>query len=162
MQAVINTLGLKNCEPCTWEAGIPRAYKYPDGEVFVTPPVKGFVLCASFTLPEFPTGSRPDDLTPLLERLASTFDEVQYFFTYRVADGHGWAIYRGGAKVRSFGFFDGEATWEFGAPTDVEMDRDLEFPDEDDVMAIAASWSVDPSELESMNLETTQGIIGRL
>src|SRR6266511_5438849 len=86
MGAVIDALGIRDPRPCSWADGIAQAYKSGSGRLFVTPPLRGYVLCASWSLPEFPTGGRPDEITPVIERLAKRFDDVQYFFSYRVVE----------------------------------------------------------------------------
>src|SRR5262245_13351295 len=63
-QAVVEALGLKNVRKIGWEKGIAAAY---GGEVFVTPPIKGWVLAASFSLPEIADKTRPDHLSPLVK-----------------------------------------------------------------------------------------------
>lgn len=163
LQAVIDALELKECRVSSWAEGVESAYRYPHGEVFVTPPIHGYILCASFSLPEFPTyTNNPDEITPLLKRLAARFPDVQYFFTYRVVDGHAWARYQNGTCTRAFAIVQGEQSWNTGEPTSVEKDIDLEFPSEDDVMKIAEDWSINPAAFEEKPMSVTQGIVGKL
>ncbi|RBP46503.1 hypothetical protein DES53_102894 [Roseimicrobium gellanilyticum] len=162
LQAVISTLGLQDCRVGSWAEGIQTAYKYPDGEVFVTPPVNGYILCVSRSLPEFPTSDLPDEITPILKRLAARFADVQYFFTYRVSDGQAWARFTNGTCTRAFAIFQGDLSWNSGELTPVEKGLDLEFPSEQDVMKVAGNWSIDPSEFEKKPVDVTQGIVGKL
>jgi hypothetical protein len=162
LQAVIAALELKECRVSSWAEGLEGAYRRPNAEVFVTPPIHGYVLCVSRSLPEFPTSDLPDEITPILERLAARFSDVQYFFTYRVSDGHAWARFQNGTCTRAFAAFQGDLSWDLGEPTPVEKNIDLEFPSEDDVMEVAEDWSVNPSELEEKRVTVTQGIVGKL
>jgi hypothetical protein len=164
MGAVIDTLGLREPHPCSWADGISQAYKSDSGHVFVTPSLRGYVLCVSCSLPEFPTGVRPDEITPILERLAKRFDDVQYYFTYRVVDAHAWARFMDGKRIRAFAVADGERSWDIGPRTEAEAKLNLEepFPTESEVMKVAGQWSINPTDLESMDLEVTQGVDGLL
>jgi hypothetical protein len=84
--AVAQALGLQNGRKCGWQKGIAAAYA---GDVFVTPPIKGWVLAVSFSLPEIHGNTRPDKLSPLVKMLSEKFAEVQYFGTHRVVEYHG-------------------------------------------------------------------------
>lgn len=158
MSLVIDTLRLREPRPCSWADGVGAGYS---DKIFVTPPLRGYVLCASFSL-QFPTGPQPDEITPVLERLAQRFDDVQYFFTYRVVAAHAWMRFIGGKRVRAFAICDSEKLWDIGPRTEAESGLDLKCPSEADVMKVAGQWGINPSELETMGLEVTQGIIGSL
>lgn len=162
LQAVISALELKECRVSSWAEGIESAYARPEAQVFVTPPVNGYILCASRSLPEFPTSDLPDEITPILKRLATRFPDVQYFFTYRVSDGHAWARFTNGTCTRAFAIFQGDLSWNIGELTPVEKGLDLEFASEKDVMKVAGDWSVNPSEFEEKPVKVTQGIVGKL
>jgi hypothetical protein len=158
MGLVIDTLHLREPRPSSWADGVAWAY---NGGVFVTPPLRGYVLCVSFSL-DFPSGPFPGESTPVLERLAQRFDDVQYFFSYRVVERHAWARFKGGKRVRAFAISDFQKYWDIGPRTEAESGIDLTCPSEDDVMKIAGQWSLNPTELETMGLEVTQGIRGSL
>jgi hypothetical protein len=157
MGAVIDTLGIRELRPGSWVEGVAYAY---NGGVFVTNPLRGYVLSASCAWPEPPTGAWADEITPILERLARRFDDVQYFYTYRVVEGHAWARLKDGKRLRAFAVSDFQKLWDIGSPTEAEAKLDLTCPTEEDVMKVAGQWSIDPSKLENMNLDVTQGILG--
>src|ERR1700722_13581371 len=71
-QGVVQALGLQNVRKSGWREGVDAAYS---GEVFVTPPIKGWVLAVSISLPEIADKTRPDQLSPLVKALVTKFPE---------------------------------------------------------------------------------------
>lgn len=162
LPSVLAALDLKDWRVASWAEGLQMACDHPDAKVFVTPPVHGHILCVSKSFFKVPTARSADEITPLLERLAKKFPEVQYFLTYRVVSAHAWARYQDGRCVRAFATVDFTPSWNSGELTPVETRLDLDCPDEEDVMTIAGDWSVNPTDLETNPVEVTQGIIGML
>jgi len=168
-RAVATALGLSRIEPITWAKGVGAAY---DGRVFVSPPVRGWVLVVQFALPSPGDANTPDEATPFLVKVGSRFPEVQYFASHRVVGYSAWARLIDGSFKRKFAYSgeQGVVAWNEGTDTEAERDLGLElsapldvwqtFPDEDSVMAVARNWSVDPSTLESQGLRPGLGLVG--
>jgi hypothetical protein len=169
-QAVAKALDLREVAPLPWTAGLVGAYA---GRVFVTPPVDGWVLATSTQLPDTGGGQHVDGATLLLEALAHQFDEVQYFGTHEDIGWHAWARYVNGAATRKFAYLgaQGAILWNEGDPSPAERALNLDFgpkavrdgavPEEANVFALAAKWSVDPSTL-GQRLEPGVGLAGVL
>jgi hypothetical protein len=166
--AVVKALGLRNGSPSTWAGGVKSAYS---GRVFVTPPIRGWVLAVSFALGEEAGDSRhPDGITPLLERLGREFPDVQYFATHHVVEFHAWARVRDGKLIRRFSYLgeQGVFIWNDGGLTPEETRLHLVYaeagpwPDETNVMSLAGAWSVDPSTLAQQHLPPSLGVLADL
>lgn len=180
--AVADVLGLRNRRPSDWATGIAAAYEYPIGcSVFVTPPVEGWVLSVGF-----PFFAAVDARPPAFGNLAAGWAkqlgcEVQYFSTHRVVEAHAWARARPGGLERAyvyvgesgekvldlgpqsaeeqrlgFAFFD--PTSPAAASEDYWTRRDLTYPGEREVMALAGLWSLDPTQLDER--EAGPGLVG--
>lgn len=163
VDAVVDAMRLVDVVESDWAKGIEAAYA---NKVFVTPPLGDWILIAG--VPLFHDES-PVTIERLLAALSERFGEAQYFCTHRVVDANCWALARSGEVVRAFGFLGerGEITWQEGTPTQVELDlgeRKLEFPgpSEDDVMKVAAAWSLDPTGLEGRFVEPGLGRLGAI
>ena len=160
-KSVVAALGLTDVTPCGWKKGIAAAY---NGEAFVSPPVKGWVLVASFALGTIADTQRGDRFTPLMNALAKEFPDVQYFGTHRVVEYHGWARAVNGKVVRKHAFLgeNGATLWDEGAPTVEE--KKLALPtkilQEQDVFALAGAWSIDPTTLDMIPFEKGVGFLG--
>ncbi len=163
--AVVKAMGVVNAKKSTWKAGIAAAYQ---GQVFVTPAVKGWILVVSIALPE-PRSKRDSDPTiPLLTRLGKQFPEVQYFGTHRVVEYHAWQRVVDGKFVRRFAYGgDRDETLFDEGMTEEEKKAGLKFdedkrPTEQTVMKIAGLWGVNPDALEELKLEKGVGYLGTL
>ncbi|HEX4403616.1 MAG TPA: hypothetical protein VH560_02230 [Polyangia bacterium] len=169
-QAVAKALDLREVAPVGWTAGLVGAYA---GRVFVTPPVDGWVLATSTRFPDAGGGPSTDAATPLMARLSHEFDEVQYFSTHEDIGWNAWARYVNGAVVRKYAYLgaQGIILWNEGDPTPEERALNLDFnakavrdgavPEEANVFALAAKWSVDPSSL-GQRLDPGVGLAGVL
>jgi hypothetical protein len=165
-QAVVQALGLQDVRKSGWQEGIDAAY---NGEFFVAPPIKGWVLAASLALPEIADKTRSDQLSPLVKALAKKFPDVQYFGTHRVVEYHGWLRATKGEIVRRYAFLGerGETLSNEGKRSEEETKlglifNDEKFPTEQHVMELAGAWSVDPSSLDKLKLEKSIGYLGSL
>lgn len=169
-------LGLKIIEDCNWEAGIQQAYH--NYAVFITPAINGWTLACGYGLPE-----DLEKIKPLLQAFSLEFGEAQYFATHRVTDYHCWMKASNGQMQRAYTYLgeigenitvEGEATdiektfelantFSAEAQNDAYFEReDLTWPDEELVMQIAESWSINPSELENRNdITPGLGLIGK-
>jgi hypothetical protein len=162
MDAVVAALNLKGVAESTWAKGIEAAYA---DRVFVTPSLGDWILAAGWCL--FYEGDSPKSVQPMLTKLSKRFGEAQYFCTYRVPEAHCWAVARSGKLVRAFGYIGerGEITWNEGKPTKAELALgegvlDSPGPGESQVMEVAATWSVNPCELEFHFTEPSLGRLG--
>lgn len=163
-QQVIQKLNLRNVRQANWTSGLAAAYEM-DGEVFVTPALGEWVLVIGQSLPTAGGEGHPDEITPMIQSLSSVFEEVQYFSTHRTVEYHAWAKVQNGETIRAYAYLgeSGETIWDQGEMTEEEKELDIQtdFPDEEDVLQLAAKWSVDPAfEEQSYSPET--GWIGKL
>jgi hypothetical protein len=163
-KGVVQALRLRNVRKCGWQEGIDAAY---NKGMFVTPPIMGWVLAVSRSLPEIPDKALPDQLSPLVKSLGEKFPDVQYFGTHRVVEYHGWLRATGGEITRCYAFLGetGKTLRNDGKRSEEETRLDLiyndsRFPDEHDVMRLAGAWSVDPSKLDELKLEKSLGYLG--
>ena len=133
----------------SWEAGLSCSLE-PGGAVFFSPVMDDFVLAIGYEL--FALTEQQDKL----EALAALFPEVQYFSSHRVSSSYFWVRYQAGACVRAYCVQDGQVLRSTGAltpeeqalgfdafPTTDGQDTDC-WPDEEDVLDIAAAWGIDP------------------
>ena len=162
-EAVLAALGARDLGEVEWRQGIDVAY-LTDDRLVATPPLPGaggrdWVLVAGRRF------LRGFEAAPDVAELSAVLGtEVQFFSTYRVAEAHRWERATGGVLRRAFGYVgeSGEITrWEgvpdlaeraAGLPASTEPDPDGEPPSilvgEDDMLAVAAAWSVDPAKLD--------------
>jgi hypothetical protein len=180
-ERVMKELGLAGAERAPWPEGVALACA---GATFVGGPVGGWTLAVGLDLAEALDPENASD--SLVVRLSKQLDtEVQFFGTHRVTEWHAWAkaiegrlkrayVYEGesgsfelnhGAQSEEerrlgFNFFDDQAP---EAQDDSYWEReDLRWPDEDDVLALAAEWSVDPANLDERSDVPAMGWLGTL
>jgi hypothetical protein len=153
---VMAALGLHDLGSTPWRTGIDLAY-LTEGRFAVTPPLPGaggrdWILIAGRDL----LVAERADLAGLSARLHS---EAQFFQTHRVVEAHRWERAIEGLLVRAFEYIGEQGrvpTW-YGDPDQTE--RSIGLPEvladeadiivnEQDVMRMAAAWSVDPSSLD--------------
>jgi hypothetical protein len=142
--AVLAALDLRDLGTIRWRDGIDLAH-LTDDRVAVTPPIDGWTLAVGRYLFHAP------DLTALSAELKT---EVQYFATHRVTELHRWQRASEGLLVRSFGYVGqtGEVTSWSGDPDPAEPlttydDETTVLVAEQDVLRVAAAWSIDPTTL---------------
>lgn len=189
---VIRTLELQDVKDSTWNDGITASYVYDMKRkvsmIFVTPPVRGWTLVNGNLLPypercdNEPACDRRDRFDALFGKLVHEFDEVQYFGTYRVVGFDAWGRARHGAIERLFAYADGRVLENIGRQTAEEhalglfdfggrdakqaekygMERGWGGTDEENTLAVAGKWSVNPGLLDKMGLPAGLGYVGRL
>jgi hypothetical protein len=155
--ATLTALGLRDLGPASWRDGVDLAY-LTDDRLVLTPPLPGarddaWLLVAGRWLLQ---RRSVVDLGELSTRLGT---EVQSFTTYRVSEMHGWQRAVDGVIERAFGYI-GETgqvvSWRgepdptersVGLPAALDDDTDV-LVSEDDVLRVAAAWSVDPTTLD--------------
>jgi hypothetical protein len=168
-KAVADVLPFRQRTPATWQDGIEAAFK--GGSVFITPPIKGWILVVG----DWAMGTgEPDSIDEVAKRVAelsARFEEAQGFATHRVVEYHHWMLAKRGQLLRCFAYLGerGEVLRDFGVVTDQEEELPLAdkptdewAPDENDVMAVAARWSIDPTKLSSESGPAENGILARL
>lgn len=154
--AVVQALGLCNVRPASWDDGIEAAY----GEgVFVGPPVDRWVFAAGADIL-----IKEVDPAALSHQLGS---QVQLFRSHRVSEFHEWLLAENGTVIRAVRYIGEIGEFhQLGEPTDVEHALGLDRPDvginEDDVLAVAGAWSLDPTTLYDHPSEAMAGTWGQL
>lgn len=148
-EEVIEKVGLKNPRVSNWNGGVYGKHN----DVFVSPVLDGFVLVVRWE------GDILDTNPARLDELAKQFTELQFFSTHRVSDYHVWVKYVGGEMIRGYGYCggNGEVFLNRGEVTPEEEALGLdnlipdsgadwnsyEFPDEENVLEVAAAWGID-------------------
>ena len=145
---VADAFGLADLEDAPWDAGVAAAY---DGAVFVAPETAGWVLLVGMR-------TLGTDVARLSDDLAGA--EVQAFSTHRVSDSASWALAREGALVRRVEIADGAVVDSAGDATDAESDL-AELDPEEQVLRVAAGWSLDPTRLDTTPTSSETGFLAR-
>jgi hypothetical protein len=167
VQGVADVLGGRIAGSVTWEEGIAASYGEPS-MLAVTPLLRGaddadWLLVTGSWIASEAEGINVGALSMALG------DEVQLFASHRVVDWHRWVRGRAGVIVRSFEYVGevGQVRRWVGTPDAVELGlglpasfdvtrddifdfygEDDDMVGEEDVMRVAAAWSVDPTSLE--------------
>jgi hypothetical protein len=171
---VVSYLKVQEQRSVTWAQGVGAIYDRTELAratlVFVTPPVKGWTLAAGWWAMGQGDRHSLENIVTIARDLSSTFGEAQGFASYRVVDYYHWILARNGHVERSFGIEDGgDVLANTGSITEAE--RKLAFwnepigqwrPNENDVVTVAAGWSVDPTKLAADSGPAEFGVIGRV
>lgn len=180
---VASALQLRDPQPANWETGL--AYGMQGRGLFVSPRVADWVFVVGTQLPDLRDSRTETDGRRLLRRLGEELPSVCYFGSHRVTSYYAWARVRAGKLERAYAYLGdrGETLCDQGRQTPEERElafnffadeapttegdaywerTDLRFPDEDDVIAIAERWSLDPTTLESLDLAPGTGLAGGL
>jgi hypothetical protein len=147
-EAVLKALGLRDLGEVRWREGLDVAH-LTDDRVAITPPLPWVLAVGRRFLQTAP------DIVELSARLHT---EVQFFATHRVTELHRWQRAVDGELIRAFGYVGqtGEVTSWHGIPDEAERAAGLpEILDDDttvlvseqDVLRVAAAWSIDPTTL---------------
>jgi hypothetical protein len=165
LPTVLDLLEARVMGVAAWQEGIDRAYNEADS-VVATPLLTGTHGAWMLVAGRWVASNR--DRIDVAAMSAALSREVQLFVTHRVVEGHGWERASGGTSARSFEYVgeSGKVTRWHGDPQDIELaiglpttfdptrDSMSEKPGlavcEDDVMRVAAAWSVDPTTLEGL------------
>lgn len=169
--AVQTALGLHNAKPCSWVEGMAC-----DEKLFVSPPVKGWILVVGAALPD--PSDDVDACFRFVQYLSRKLGKVQFFSVNRVLHYHSWIRVEGSKVVRAYAWA-GKTLWNQGALSAPEKELDLKCFDyceaaevagfgQPDVLALnvdkvpllAARWSLDPARIEERFLEHDCGIVG--
>lgn len=173
MKKIAEVIGLKNVQECNWESGLAYAqYK----SVFVSPAVGEWTLVVGhfeYGKVEYATEKK------LLLKLSAEFGEAQYFGSHRVSDYYCWMKAENGKIARLYGTMNDGSTMAEGNPTEFEQKlnlfdpncadakhdwywerEDLTSQDEDLVLELAESWSVNPAKLDQLKGIDGTGLLG--
>lgn len=172
---VQTALGLHNPTPCSWREGFSKLH---EGKLFISPPVKGWVIVVGQNLPE--PSDDIDKLYHFLMKLGADLGSIQYFNSSRVLNHHAWIRIENNRVYRAYAWA-GETLWNQGDCTAAENELELKtyeygetpipFPfsardshvaNTDKVLQLAARWSVDPLAVNSQTLKASLGITGDL
>jgi hypothetical protein len=177
---VADALDLRHRQRIDWESGTELAYRQG---AFVARPVPEWTLAHGRIHLTHETGPSCPDFPSWLRALAARVGDLQFFGTDRVSEYHAWAKVESGELTRAYCYIgmSGEVPLRRGEPTAVERELgvglvgweevrqdwgDAEWdawheamPTEQEVMRIAADWSVCPPMIEDGTV-TAPGIHG--
>lgn len=173
--AVAKALSIRHIRAENWEPGLKRAVDHNSRFVFVTPPIRGWVLVVG------EVAMLDQGFEEKLLALSGKFGEAQYFASMRISSAYTWARARSGKLESEFECGDGSPILRKGNAREVEARlglhffddtspeskapgydgrTDLTFPDERDVVKVAGNWSVDPSKVEQYPDARLTGLSG--
>ena len=174
MNAVALALGLREPGWAPWKEAIELAYSY-DADFrswhwMVTPPIQGWVLVMSLALIDrhFDRQDVREEFHASLSQLSEKFGEVQFFGTYRVSGIDAWGRWMNGHCLRLVSFDAHRGLEQHGnaqSSTEAELlipeihtcngeEYEFVYLGEDKVVAMAAEWSLDPTQLDAHSAET--------
>ncbi|WP_436536278.1 hypothetical protein [Actinoplanes sp. HUAS TT8] len=159
VEQIAAVIGLTGAEPAGWDDGVRATF---GGQVFVSPPTGGWIFVVNAV--------RGFDGTSVASLSARLGAEVQYFGNHRVSDYAEWALAVDGKLLRHVYCSERtEACEETGAPTAIEVELGFSatqpgemWPDQDDVLRVAAAWSIDPTTLSVIESSPRPGLLGAL
>ncbi|MBU6401878.1 MAG: hypothetical protein KGS61_16300 [Verrucomicrobia bacterium] len=171
--AVQAALALNNPTPCGWSDILA---KLDEPRLFLSPPVAGWTLVMGQALPD-PAGD-VDDCFHFVRQLSRKLGLVQFFALNRVLGHHAWVQALDGRIIRAYAWA-GETLWNQGRMSAAEIElglrccaygeavvrpgigtRDWEAVNTENVMALAARWSIDPTTIDDLSLRGLPGIAG--
>ena len=168
---VFATLGLNYPQPSHWTECVPGS-----GKMFVSVPVNGWTLVAGDGIPD--PAEDVDRCYKFLVNLSTALGHVQLFAIDPVFSQQAWARLESGRVIRAYAWA-GRTLWNQGSLTaeerrlgmkcfayGEEMDafdwalRDSVSDNLPKISLLAASWSLDPAELEAVPSTQTAGAAG--
>ena len=172
---VLKALKITDPVPCPVSEGLSR---HSEHGVFVSPPVRGWILVTGSDLPD--PGDDIDRFFLWIRDIGARFGEVQYFCADRALNHHAWVRMMGEDVFRAY-VWAGEALWNEGELTAAERELALEcrpygeppqpvhlFSDSfavrnlEKVPALAARWSVDPGSVRPALSRRQSGFAGEV
>ncbi len=158
---------MRGSKRATWAHGVGLAY---GGAVCAAPPIGPWVLVPGRGLP----GASSPGFLEWVVALGARLGHVQFFENHRFTGTCAWALAAAGEVLRAYHFdgvgvplFEGAVTVDetaLGVGTRRDSDDGTWWdtvPGEDDVMALARRWSVDPTTIEGVATDGG-GVVGRL
>ena len=163
-------LGMHNPKPCSWLEGLVG-----DQMLFLAPPINGWILIFGSVLPD--TSNDVDSSFHFLTNLSRKTGHVQFFEANRAVNHHAWIRLDHGRVIRAYAWAGG-TLWNQGKPTRAERDLRMKcFPycesperipavfdaiawNTENVPALAARWSLDPTAFDQRAFQHLYGIAG--
>jgi hypothetical protein len=140
----------------------------------MTPQVEGWVFVVGPAL----VSTLREDLTDIENKvcaLSKEFGEAQFFANHRIVEMNIWVRAINGDLARSFYYLgeSGETYRNFGELSSIEKDFTYlstpmetweDFPNEEDILKVASSWSINPQsfEDEKYQSELMDGYMGKV
>lgn len=173
-EEVAKYLKLKKVRVSNWEKGVKHGY---EKGVFITPEIKGWILVLGINISDLEMQGTKD----FLKKTSQEFGECQIFLTHRIIEYHFWGLAKNGIIQRLYSYVgeSGENKIIEGEPTAIERNynlvnsfleeanqdeywerEDIKIPDEEMVMMIAESWSVNPTKISEFRNIGGIGLIG--
>ncbi len=162
-EEIIRKIQLSDVQIIDWSAGIMKVYEYhgrSNNTILLSPQIRGWTFMVGWYLCDL---NKPDGklewLKGWMEKLSTSFEEVQAFATHRVSEYHHWVLAKNGKIDRCFAYGDG-VIYNEGKLTDVEKQFPWDkletfkwFPNERDVLLVAENWSVNPQTMTSSDIK---------
>jgi hypothetical protein len=179
-QALAEALELDDLRASNWSSGLAAAEAYPSHCVFVTPPIRGWILAVGVGLPDPGDSALLPRWRSLMSAVSQRFGEAWFFGNHRISSYSVWACYVAGRERRLFAYADGQLIYDFGEPLAEEVNlvrrrRDLTTagsdrerggavfePDEDDVLRLAGACTIDPSTIDPLDTPPGVGLVGEM
>jgi hypothetical protein len=169
---VFSALGLDHPQPGHWTHCGPGS-----GRMFVSVPVNGWTLVCGDGIPD--PVEDVDRCFRFLTNLSTALGHVHLFSASAILDDHAWVRVESGRVIRAYTWAAGHTLWNQGEMTNDERQLGLkcfaygENTDANDwrlrervienlakVPLLAARWSIDPAELESVPSTLNSGVAG--
>lgn len=169
---VFRALALSDQTPCSWLEAI-HGWK----GVVISPPIRGWVLVVGTAVPD--PAADVDACFRFLLELSRKLGHVQFFQADRVLFHHAWARLEAGRVVRAYAWA-GATLWHQGFKSVAETSlgvkcfaygeesnsarfgvADLLAANVEKVPLLAARWSLDPAEVETLLPGPVRGIAGK-
>lgn len=163
-EEIIQKVSLPEAHTINWNEGIDKIYEDHGNPsaIFITPQIRGWSLVAGWYCFDF--NSKDGKLEKLKDRMAelsTVFDEVQAFASHRVSEYHHWLLAKNEKVERCFACDGGGSgvLYNEGELTDAEkqlprykLKGSQWYPNEEDVMTIAGKWSINPTTIDSADI----------
>ncbi len=178
---IAEVLHLEPVDKANWRTGVGTIYdeRLSQGRVYLTPAIGEWTFVVGLALPQ-PLGRNfADKCTPMMLDLAANFPEAQYFLCYAPLDFFAWVRVNDGKLTRAFAIGDEGMIWNKGKPTREEKALGLRFsevrtgrarkgdaesimplhPSEEQLIALAEAWSLDPTAIGETPVSSRLGYI---
>lgn len=163
-EEIIGKVSLPKAHTISWNEGIDTIYENHGNisALFITPQIRGWSLIAGWYCFDFHAKEgKLEKLKGRMAELSAIFEEVQAFATHRVSEYHHWLLAKNEKVERCFAYVgeSGKVLCNEGTLTDAEKHFSWDkletfqwFPDEEDVMTVAGNWSINPTTIDSADI----------
>ncbi len=149
---------LKYVGETTWESGWKEAEEQWRSKAVLSGPYDGWIFLAGICLWDV---SEVDQIAAVLAYMGKCAEEICFFASHRVSDAYAFAKLKQGEMIRLYSYADGQLFGCMGKRSDAEEALQLHLAereedlfedgfdslDEEDVLRIAAEWSLNPETL---------------